>query len=357
ENLPYVWEDLVNAGFESGHAYGKALRTVKSCVGSSWCRYGIGDSVGFAIRIENRYRGIRSPHKLKGGVSGCIRECAEAQGKDFGLIATDKGFNVYVCGNGGAKPKHAVLLAKDVPEELCIKYLDRFLMYYIHTADKLTRTARWLEKMEGGIDYLRRVVINDHLGICEELEKDMERLINTYQCEWAQVVKDPKRRNEFRQFVNTEDTQTSIEIITERGQKRPADWPKDVSVLQPLMSNGNGDVVSNGKNELTGKSWVKIAPVDLFPDNSGKVIKYGDTQIAIFNSHDKTQWYATQNMCPHKRAFVLADGILGDDENGVVKVSCPMHKKNFSLESGECISDEIIVGCESVGCGDKKLDW
>ncbi|CAJ0635803.1 6306_t:CDS:2 [Entrophospora sp. SA101] len=339
ENLPYVWEDLVNAGFESGHAYGKALRTVKSCVGSSWCRYGIGDSVGFAIRIENRYRGIRSPHKLKGGVSGCIRECAEAQGKDFGLIATDKGFNVYVCGNGGAKPKHAVLLAKDVPEELCIKYLDRFLMYYIHTADKLT------------------LVINDHLGICEELEKDMERLINTYQCEWAQVVKDPKRRNEFRQFVNTEDTQTSIEIITERGQKRPADWPKDVSVLQPLMSNGNGDVVSNGKNELTGKSWVKIAPVDLFPDNSGKVIKYGDTQIAIFNSHDKTQWYATQNMCPHKRAFVLADGILGDDENGVVKVSCPMHKKNFSLESGECISDEIIVGCESVGCGDKKLDW
>ncbi|KAF0467328.1 nitrite reductase NADPH small subunit [Gigaspora margarita] len=294
QDLPEIWEELVNAGFESGHAYGKALRTVKSCVGSTWCRYGIGDSVGFAIRIEERYKGIRSPHELKGGVSGCIRECAEAQGKDFGLIATDKGYNIYVCGNGGSKPKHAVLLAKDVPEELCIKYLDRFLMYYIHTADKLTRTARWLEKMDGG------------------------------------VVKDPVKRAQFKQFVNTQDTQVAIEKITERGQRRPADWPKEFSDISEIPIE-----------QSSQKSWIKIAPIDSFPDESGQVIKYSDTQIAIFNTDERKHWYATQNICPHKRAFVLSQGLIGDDENGTLHVSCPMHKKNFALESGECLTGDV----------------
>ena len=154
--LPDIWEELVNAGFESGHAYAKAMRTVKSCVGSTWCRYGVQDSVGFAIRVENRYKGFRAPHKIKAAVSGCIRECAEAQGKDFGIIATEKGWNLYVCGNGGAKPRHADLLAADIDAETCIKYIDRFLMYYTQTADRLTRTSVWLEKMEGGIDYLTR---------------------------------------------------------------------------------------------------------------------------------------------------------------------------------------------------------
>ncbi|CAG8477667.1 9928_t:CDS:2 [Ambispora leptoticha] len=333
QDLPDIWEQLVDNGFESGHAYGKALRTVKSCVGSTWCRYGIGDSVGFAIRIENRYKGIRAPHKIKGAVSGCIRECAEAQGKDFGLIATDKGYNVYVCGNGGSKPKHAVLLAKDVHEELCIKYLDRFMMYYIHTADRLTRTARWLEKMEGGIEYLRKVIIDDHLGICAELEEDMARLLNTYQCEWTSVVKDPARRAQFHQFANTGDAQSSIEFITERGQQRPADWPKEFPISEVK------ELYKAAGTQVTDKSWVKIAPVDTFPSDGGEVIKYGDVQIAVFNTHTRTRWYATQNMCPHKRAFVLSQGLVGDDENGTIKVSCPMHKKNFALETGECLGD------------------
>ena len=142
QDLPDIWEELVDAGFESGHAYGKALRTVKSCVGTTWCRYGVQDSVGFAIRVENRYKGIRAPHKIKMAVSGCIRECAEAQGKDVGLIATEKGYNLYVCGNGGSKPRHADLLAADLDEETALKYIDRFLMYYIMTADRLTRTSR-----------------------------------------------------------------------------------------------------------------------------------------------------------------------------------------------------------------------
>ncbi|HEX2677179.1 MAG TPA: nitrite reductase large subunit NirB, partial [Polyangiales bacterium] len=192
--LPEIWSELIAAGFESGHAYGKALRTVKSCVGSSWCRYGVQDSVGFAIRVEERYKGIRAPHKLKSAVSGCVRECAEAQSKDFGIIATEKGWNLYVCGNGGAKPRHADLLASDVDSETCIKYIDRFLMFYIRTADRLTRTSVWLDKMEGGIEHLKDVVVNDSLGICADLEADMEKLVTTYKCEWREVVNDPERR-------------------------------------------------------------------------------------------------------------------------------------------------------------------
>ncbi|MEO6977153.1 MAG: nitrite reductase large subunit NirB, partial [Mucilaginibacter sp.] len=201
-DLPLIWEELIDAGFESGHAYGKALRTVKSCVGSTWCRFGLHDSVSFAIEIEERYKGLRSPHKLKGGVSGCIRECAEAQSKDFGIIATEKGWNLYICGNGGSKPQHAQLLAADIDSKTLIKYLDRFLMFYIKTADPLTRTATWLNKMEGGMSYLKNVVINDSLGIVEQLEEEMQLLVDSFHCEWKEVVNNPALRSRFTHFVN-----------------------------------------------------------------------------------------------------------------------------------------------------------
>ncbi|KAA5543337.1 nitrite reductase large subunit NirB [Adhaeribacter rhizoryzae] len=221
DQLPDIWEELVNAGFESGHAYGKSLRTVKSCVGSTWCRYGLHDSVGFAIQIEERYRGLRSPHKLKGGVSGCVRECAEAQSKDFGIIATEKGWNLYICGNGGAKPQHAQLFATDLDTETCLRYLDRFLMFYIKTAEPLNRTATWLNKMEGGIDYLRQVIIEDSLGICADLEREMEFMVDTYACEWKEVVNNPELRKRFQHFVNTPEPDPSINFRPERGQKVP----------------------------------------------------------------------------------------------------------------------------------------
>lgn len=201
-DLPAIWEELIDAGFESGHAYGKSLRTVKSCVGSAWCRYGLHDSVSFAIEIEERYKGVRSPHKLKGGVSGCVRECAEAQAKDFGIIATEKGWNLYVCGNGGSKPQHAQLLATDIDSATCIKYLDRFLMFYIKTADPLTRTATWLNKMDGGIAYLKNVIINNSLDINEQLEEEMQGLVNTYHCEWKEVVENDELRKRFVHFIN-----------------------------------------------------------------------------------------------------------------------------------------------------------
>jgi nitrite reductase (NADH) large subunit len=224
-DLPSIWEELIAAGFESGHAYGKALRTVKSCVGSTWCRFGLHDSVSFAIRIEERYRGLRTPHKFKSGVSGCIRECAEAQSKDFGIIATEKGWNLYVCGNGGSKPQHALLLAADLDSDTCIKYIDRFLMFYIRTADPLTRTAPWLNKMEGGMEYLRNVVVNDSLGMAERWEFEMQGLVDAYQCEWKTAVEDPEIRKRFSHFVNApEEKDPQVKFDDMRGQKKAADW-------------------------------------------------------------------------------------------------------------------------------------
>ncbi len=222
EQLPLIWKDLVDAGFESGHAYGKALRTVKSCVGSTWCRYGVQDSVAMAIRIENRYRGIRSPHKMKMAVSGCARECAEAQGKDVGIIATERGWNLHVCGNGGMKPRHADLLAQDLDDETLIRFIDRFLLFYIRTGDRLQRTSTWLENLEGGIDYVRKVVCEDTLGIGTELEADMQRLVDSYECEWKKAIGDPEIMKRFRHFVNSDLPDSNVVFVAERGQIRPA---------------------------------------------------------------------------------------------------------------------------------------
>ena len=222
EQLPLIWEELIAAGFESGHAYGKSLRTVKSCVGSTWCRYGVGDSVGLAVELENRYKGLRAPHKIKFGVSGCTRECAEAQGKDVGIIATEKGWNLYVCGNGGMKPRHAELLASDLSKEELVRLVDRFLMFYVRTADRLQRTSTWRDNLEGGLDYLKGVLLNDTLGLNAELEAQMQHVVDTYQCEWKTAVSDPAVRQRFRTFVNSDQPDERIVFVNERGQIRPA---------------------------------------------------------------------------------------------------------------------------------------
>lgn len=234
DQLPAIWGELVQAGFESGHAYGKALRTVKSCVGSTWCRYGVQDSVGFAVRVENRYKGLRSPHKLKGAVSGCARECAEAQSKDFGVIATERGYNLYVCGNGGMKPQHGVLLASDVDDDTVIRYLDRFLMFYVRTADRLQRTASWLNNLEGGLDYLKSVVVDDSLGIAAALEEEMAHVVDTYQCEWKTTLDDPDKLKMFRPFLNSDTPDPSVVFVKERAQHRPATWLEK----RPLLESG-----------------------------------------------------------------------------------------------------------------------
>ena len=220
--LPLIWRELIDAGFETGHAYGKAVRTVKSCVGSTWCRYGVLDSVGMAIAVENRYKGLRAPHKVKFAVSGCTRECAEAQSKDVGVIATEIGWNLYVCGNGGMRPRHADLIATGLDDEMLIKLIDRFLMFYIRTADRLQRTSVWMENLEGGLDYLKSVIIDDQLGLVADLEADMEHVVGTYQCEWKATVEDPEKLKRFRTFVNSEQADDSLVFVRERGQRRPA---------------------------------------------------------------------------------------------------------------------------------------
>ena len=222
EQLPVIWRELIEAGFESGHAYGKALRTVKSCVGSSWCRYGVQDSMSMAVLIESRYKGLRSPHKLKMAVSGCTRECAEAQSKDAGIIATENGWNLYVGGNGGMKPRHADLFATDLDDETLLKYIDRFFMFYVRTADRLQRTSTWMDNLEGGLEYLQQVVIEDKLGIAAELEQQMSHIIGSYQCEWKTTVEDPERVKQFSHFVNSDQADANVTFVREREQIRPA---------------------------------------------------------------------------------------------------------------------------------------
>ncbi|PNI05424.1 nitrite reductase (NAD(P)H) [Vibrio diazotrophicus] len=221
EQLPEIWRELINAGFETGHAYGKSLRTVKSCVGSTWCRYGVDDSVGLAIELENRYKGLRSPHKLKFAVSGCTRECAEAQSKDIGVIATENGWNLYVCGNGGMRPRHADLLASDLSKEQLITLIDRVLMFYVRTADKLQRTSVWLESLEGGLDYLKQVVIEDSLELCQQLEQQMSHVINSYQCEWKSTVESEEKLRKFRPFINHQEGSMALPYQRIREQRIP----------------------------------------------------------------------------------------------------------------------------------------
>jgi nitrite reductase (NADH) large subunit len=222
DQLPLIWRRLVDAGFESGHAYGKALRTVKSCVGSTWCRYGVQDSVGLAIELELRYRGLRSPHKLKSAVSGCARECAEARSKDFGIIATENGWNLYVGGNGGTTPRHADLLVSDVDSETLIRTIDRFLMFYVRTADRLQRTAPWIEELDGGLDHLRAVIVDDSLGICEDLDAAMAKHVDNYADEWKGVLEDPEKLARFTSFVNAPGApDPAITFREERQQKVP----------------------------------------------------------------------------------------------------------------------------------------
>lgn len=329
-DLPNIWEELIAAGFETGHAYAKGLRTVKSCVGTTWCRYGQQDSVGLAIRIENRYKGMRSPHKLKSAVSGCIRECAEAQSKDFGIIATDEGYNLYLCGNGGSKPRHGDLVATNVDETTLIKYIDRFLMYYIRTADKLTRTSVWVDKLEGGIDHVRDVVVNDSLGLGEELEAMAQHLVDTYQCEWKTAVETPEIRARFRHYANLNEKDSTVHLVEQRTQQRPDDWAPG-SMPQPGSAKRKLPILST--------EWVPAGKVSDFPKDGGLTVKHGKLQVAVFNLASRGEWYATQNLCPHKQDMVLSRGMLGD-KGGIPKVACPLHKKTFSLLDGTCLSGD-----------------
>jgi len=346
--LPSIWEDICygrssfmdvdgkvkvkieTEGMQSGHAYGKALRAVKSCVGTSWCRFGQQDSVSMAVRVEERYKGFRAPHKFKMGVSGCMRECAEAQGKDMGLVATVKGYNLYVGGNHGTSPKHALLFASDVDDETALKYMDRILMYYTFTSDPLTRTSKWVEGLEGGIDYLREVVIDDKLGICEELDSRMQRQVDTFECEWKRVVDSPELRRKFRQFVNVDDQKFGdLDWELTRKQKKIAleDLP---TIIGPAKI---------GKDKADDKwRWVDVGTEEDFPKGGGAAVKVSNSELAVYNHVAVGKWYAAQNSCPHKQLQVLSRGLIGM-HGDKPKVACPIHKNTYLLETGKGISN------------------
>ncbi|MER5890017.1 nitrite reductase large subunit NirB [Streptomyces sp. NPDC001941] len=282
--LPGIWRRLIDAGFESGHAYGKSLRTVKSCVGSKFCRFGQGDSVQLAIDLELRYRGLRAPHKLKGGVSGCLRECAEARGKDIGVIATAGGWNLYVCGNGGTNPRHADLLASDLDAGALFRLIDRFLMYYLRTGERLERTAAWLERLDGGLDHLKEVLVEDSLGICADLEAQMERHVAAYRDEWRAVLEDPEALARFGPHTG------------------------GVDFLEP--GRGRTAVLADG------------------------------TEAALFKDRDGAV-YAVGNRDPYSGTDVIADGIMGT-RDGVPVVASPMHKQEFDLRTGVSLDDDAV---------------
>ncbi len=294
EQLPEIWQKLLTAGFETGHAYGKSLRTVKSCVGSTWCRYGVQDSTGFAARLENRYKGLRSPHKIKMAVSGCTRECSEAQSKDIGVIATDKGWNLYVCGNGGMKPRHADLFASDLDDETLLRYVDRLLMFYIRTADRLQRTSVWMDNLEGGLTYLRQVVIDDVLGVAAELEADMQRVVDSYQCEWQTTLASPDRVALFRRSVNE---------------------------VQPTSL------------------WNAVCQIEDIPPQAGIGARLGSQPIALFRLDDKV--YALDDLEPGTGANVLSRGLLGDSGGDALVIS-PLYKQRFRLRDGQSLDNPAL---------------
>ncbi|MDG4860167.1 nitrite reductase large subunit NirB [Streptomyces sp. T-3] len=296
EQLPDIWQRLVDAGMESGHAYGKSLRTVKSCVGSKFCRFGQGDSVQLAIDIELRYRGLRSPHKVKGGVSGCLRECAEARGKDIGVIATANGWNLYVCGNGGTQPRHADLLAADLDAAELFRLMDRFLMYYVRTAERLERTSAWLERLDGGLDHLKAVLIEDSLGICAELEAQMDRHVAAYQDEWAAVLADPEKLRRFKPFTSAPEDGVSF------------------------------------TDDITGGLEPGRGRVAVLPDG---------TEAALFKDAEG-EVYAVGNRDPFSGADVIANGIMGSVGDTPV-VASPMHKQVFDLRTGVCLDDPEVA--------------
>jgi len=337
EQLPEIWQQLVDAGFETGHAYGKSLRTVKSCVGSSWCRYGVQDSTTLAIELENRYKGLRSPHKIKMAVSGCTRECAEAQSKDVGVIATEKGWNLYICGNGGMKPRHADLLAQDLDRETLIRTIDRFLMFYIRTADRLQRTSSWMDNLEGGLDYLRNVVLNDSLHLAEQLENEMAQVVASYQCEWQTTLADADRLALFRPFINSLVGDENVVMVSERQQPRPAttlerEQHEIANVITPSLA-----VVED---------WVELCDLSAIPENAGMAARLGDRQIALFHLPSLPQKvFALGNHEPGSDAHVLARGMLGDVKGEPVVIS-PLYKQRFRLHDGSSIDNaEVRLAC------------
>jgi nitrite reductase (NADH) large subunit len=184
EKLPAMWRDL---GMPSGHAYTKAFRTCKTCIGSEFCRYGVGDSTALGVQIERRYQGVETPHKLKLATAGCPRNCSEATTKDVGAVAIEGGkWEIYVGGAAGTRVRKGDLLVVVDSHEAVLRYIGRFMQYYREHAKYLERTFDFVERM--GIDRLRGVLVDDAEGICAELDAAIGAAAEAYVDPWQEAT-------------------------------------------------------------------------------------------------------------------------------------------------------------------------
>ncbi len=199
EDLPAIWEDLNEAGLVSGHAYGKAVRTVKTCVGSEWCRFGTQDSTQMGILLERMSWGAWMPHKFKMAVSGCPRNCAEATIKDFGVVAVSAGWELHVGGNGGVKVRATDLLCKVGTEEEVLEYCGAFMQFYREHAHYLERTAPWIERI--GLAAVKKRVVDDAAGRSAFFERFLLAQRYAQEDPWRKGSSTGPDRSEFQPLM------------------------------------------------------------------------------------------------------------------------------------------------------------
>lgn len=228
-----------------------------------------------------------------------------------------------------------------MPPTEVIPILDRYLMFYIRTADRLQRTARWLEALPGGMKYLREVILDDKLGINASLEAQMAELVDSFFDEWAEALSNPSIAAKFKQFANTDENLENMELETDRGQPRPVYWAKE-----PAREDFKGL-----RERWSSTAWQPVleashfSGADALPNGISATVKRGDTQLAVWRIRER--YYATQQMCPHRRAFILSDGLVGSPEGGGAEssapyISCPHHKRNYDLSKGDCKTDSEL---------------
>jgi nitrite reductase (NADH) large subunit len=190
--LPNIWQDL---GMPSGYAYGKSYRTCKSCIGVEYCRFGLGDSMGLALKVEQRFQGLDSPAKLKLATAGCPRNCSEAMVKDVGAVAVEGGkWEIYVGGAAGAHVRKGDLLCTVGSEEEVLRLSSRFIQYYRENAKYLERTYAFVPRI--GIEKLRSIIVDDSEGLAAELDQNMQRAVDAYKDPWLEAYT-PKTQNQF----------------------------------------------------------------------------------------------------------------------------------------------------------------
>ena len=209
EKLPEVWRDL---DMPSGHAYAKAFRTCKTCVGTEFCRYGVGDSTALGIQIEKRFQGIESPHKMKLATAGCPRNCSEATTKDLGAIAIEGGkWEIYIGGAAGSRVRKGDVLCTVDTHDDVLKYMGRFMQFYRENAKYLERTYGLVERI--GIDKLKRILVDDSEGICQRLDASIQSAVDAYVDPWLEAS-EPIHPSQFTSVLNSTDTKIPLKDWT-----------------------------------------------------------------------------------------------------------------------------------------------